>query len=63
MAQQMHNSYAAPQAHIDTLVEKHAHLQTAIDDETHRPLPDTTRLAQLKREKLRLKEQITRLTI
>ncbi len=63
MAQQMLNSFAAPQTHIDTLVEKHSHLQMVIDDESHRPLPDTTRLAQLKREKLRLKEQITRLTV
>ncbi len=66
MAQQMQNAnmqYAAPQTHIDTLVEKHAHLQMVIDDESHRPLPDSTRIAQLKREKLRLKEEINRLTI
>ncbi len=62
MAQQMLKSYAAPQTHIDTLVDKHAHLQMAIDDEAHRPLPDSARIAQLKREKLRLKEEISRLS-
>ncbi|WP_300296400.1 YdcH family protein [Ferrovibrio sp.] len=46
-------------AHLDTLIEKHHSLQAAIDDEIHRPLPDQTRLTQLKREKLKLKEQIS----
>ena len=47
-------------AHLDTLIEKHHALQEAIDDEIHRPLPDMTRLSQLKREKLKLKEEINR---
>ncbi|MBS4045323.1 MAG: YdcH family protein [Ferrovibrio sp.] len=47
-------------AHLDTLVEKHHALQAAIDDESHRPLPDQVRVTQLKREKLKLKEEITR---
>ncbi len=47
-------------AHLDTLIEKHHALQAAIDDEIHRPMPNTTRLTQLKREKLKLKEEITR---
>lgn len=49
-------------AHLDTLIEKHHSLQAAIDDETHRPMPDQSRLSQLKREKLKLKEEITRYT-
>lgn len=49
-------------AHLDTLVEKHHALEDAIDDEIHRPLPDQVRLTQLKREKLKLKEQISRYT-
>jgi hypothetical protein len=47
-------------AHLDTLIEKHHALQEAIDDEIHRPMPDTARLSQLKREKLKLKEEIVR---
>jgi hypothetical protein len=47
-------------AHLDTLVEKHHALQAAIDDESHRPLPDQVRVTQLKREKLKLKEEIAR---
>jgi hypothetical protein len=47
-------------AHLDTLVEKHHALQEAIDDEIHRPMPDSVRLSQLKREKLKLKEEISR---
>lgn len=49
-------------AHLDTLIEKHHALQAAIDDEIHRPMPDTTRVTQLKREKLKLKEEISRQT-
>lgn len=51
----------ATAAHLESLVEKHSHLQAVIDQEIHRPLPDAARLAKLKREKLRLKEEITRL--
>ncbi|WP_298721668.1 YdcH family protein [uncultured Ferrovibrio sp.] len=47
-------------AHLDTLIEKHHALQDQIDDEIHRPMPDQVRLTQLKREKLKLKEEITR---
>lgn len=47
-------------AHIDTLIEKHHALQAAIDDEAHRPMPDQVRVTQLKREKLKLKEEISR---
>jgi len=47
-------------AHLETLIEKHHSLQEAIDDEIHRPMPDSVRLTQLKREKLKLKEEITR---
>ncbi len=51
----------ATEAHIETLVEKHSHLQHVIDEEIHRPLPDIVRISQLKREKMRLKEEIVRL--
>lgn len=47
--------------HVDSLRSKHARLERQIDEEQHRPLPDSTMLIKLKREKLRLKEEIERL--
>ncbi len=47
--------------HVDSLRAKHAQLEQQIDEEQHRPLPDSTTLIKLKREKLRLKEEIERL--
>lgn len=41
---------------VAALSEKHAFLESQIDQEVHRPLPDNILLAQLKKEKLRLKE-------
>ena len=46
-------------AHMISLEQKHANLEVMIADEEHRPHPDTIRLSKLKKEKLRLKEQIT----
>lgn len=45
-------------AHTDALAAKHATLDRQIADETHRPLPDPMVLAELKKQKLRLKEEI-----
>lgn len=45
-------------AHLVALSEKHATLESQIDQEVHRPLPDNILLAQLKKEKLRLKETL-----
>jgi len=39
---------------------KHARLEQLIDDELHRPLPDQSTLSRLKKEKLRIKEEIER---
>lgn len=47
--------------HLDSLQSKHARLERLIDDEQHRPLPDTTALIRLKKEKLRIKEELERL--
>jgi hypothetical protein len=44
--------------HLAALTEKHAMLESQIDQEVHRPHPDDILLAQLKKEKLRLKEEI-----
>lgn len=45
-------------AHLDTLASKHAQLESVIFEEMQRPMPDSIRLAQWKKEKLRLKELI-----
>lgn len=46
------------QAEADTLASKHAALHTMIDEEEHRPHPNEDLLHQLKKEKLRLKDEI-----
>jgi hypothetical protein len=42
----------------DSLRNKHASLERAIDEESQRPYPDDTRLSELKREKLRIKDEM-----
>lgn len=49
------------EAHVSALESKHHRLETQIDGELHRPSPDQSRLTSLKREKLRIKEEIARL--
>ena len=46
---------------IATLKQRHQALERAIDEETQRPLPDNLALQMLKREKLRLKDEMTRM--
>jgi hypothetical protein len=46
-------------AHISALETKHADLDTRIAREEQRPQPDMTTLSRLKKEKLRLKEEIS----
>ena len=48
-------------AHLTSLAARHAQLDASLLLETRRPAPDSVRLAELKREKLRLKEQIEQL--
>ena len=43
-------------AHVEALGSKHAALLARIDDEEHRPHPDETVLAQLKKAKLKVKD-------
>jgi hypothetical protein len=45
-------------AHLSALHTKHAGLDARIAEETQRPFPDTSTLARLKKEKLRIKEAI-----
>lgn len=49
------------ESHISALQLKHRSLEQQIESELSRPAVDDVRLAELKREKLRLKEAITRL--
>ncbi|EQB17069.1 MULTISPECIES: YdcH family protein [Sphingobium] len=45
-------------SHISALSAKHAGLDARIKAETSRPMPDTTLVASLKKQKLRLKEEM-----
>lgn len=49
------------QEYVEGLRSKHAHLEEEIDDELHRPMPDQVTLTRLKREKLKIKDEIARL--
>ena len=46
------------QAHISALENKHADIESRISEEAQRPRPDAATLARLKKEKLRVKEEI-----
>jgi len=50
------------QEQLQSLKAKHASLEQAIDEESHRPLPDNVQIHSLKREKLRIKDEIERLS-
>ncbi len=43
---------------IASLLSKHAAIDHAIEEENQRPHPDDLRIVELKREKLRIKDQI-----
>jgi hypothetical protein len=51
-----------PEARLSTLTAKHAELEREIDEENRRPMPDSLHLSELKRQKLRIKEEIARLS-
>lgn len=51
----------AEAARIRSLEERHATLEMRIAEEDGRPRPDSEALVRLKREKLRLKEEMERL--
>ena len=48
----------AIEAHIRELGVRHESLERAIQDEMSRPAADASRVTELKRQKLRLKEEI-----
>ena len=49
-------------AHLQELSEKHRQLERRIEEEIGRPGSDDLTILKLKREKLKLKDQITRLS-
>jgi hypothetical protein len=50
-------------AHVEALETRHAAIQSKIDAEEQRPNPDDILLHKLKKEKLRLKDEILGLTV
>ena len=46
-------------AKIESLKRKHATLEQEIGGEVHRPVPDQSMISELKREKLKLKDEIS----
>ncbi|MBG02521.1 MAG: hypothetical protein CMM59_00390 [Rhodospirillaceae bacterium] len=48
--------------HIAALQKKHAELETELDDENSRPMPDTGAIADLKRQKLAIKDELAKLS-
>ena len=44
--------------HVDAITSKHATLQAVISEEEHRPRPDMDLVHRLKKEKLRLKDEL-----
>ncbi len=48
----------AVSSHLDALQNKHAGLETRLREELARPVPDTATIQALKKQKLRLKEEI-----
>jgi hypothetical protein len=51
----------AIESHLAELVERHRVLERSIEEEMARPYADDFKVAQLKKRKLRLKEEIVRL--
>ena len=48
------------QSHVETLKVKHSDIEKVIARELLRPQPDSVRITKLKREKLLLKEEMSR---
>lgn len=55
----MHTSPA--NGHVDALTNKHAGIDARLKAEMARPAPDAGRLQDLKKQKLKIKEEIARL--
>lgn len=51
----------SPQDRIEALKEQHAALERAIDEENRRPMPNQDAISGLKRQKLRIKDELFQL--
>ncbi|MEP0391956.1 MAG: DUF465 domain-containing protein [Erythrobacter sp.] len=51
---------SAASSHVNALQSKHAGLEARLRDEMARPAPDSAAVQALKRQKLKLKEEIER---
>lgn len=49
------------ESHLNALKGKHAELDTALTKEEHRPQPDPVAVAILKKQKLKIKEELAQL--
>jgi len=49
-------------AHVEQLRRKHAHISAQVEEEQRHPGADPLQIAAMKKEKLRLKEEISRLS-
>lgn len=49
------------EARANSLSQRHASIDRELEAETHRPMPDPAVITKLKREKLRIKDELTRL--
>lgn len=58
MASSPSSSAASP--HVNALQSKHAGLEAQLRDEQARPVPNAGMVQQIKKQKLRLKEEIAR---
>lgn len=47
-------------AHLSALATKHADIEARISDEIQRPMPDAAIVSRLKKEKLKLKDEMLR---
>ncbi len=48
-------------ARVEALKSEHDQLEAQLDQESHRPHPDDVRLADLKKKKLAIKDELARL--
>ncbi len=51
----------AASSHVNALQSKHAGLEAQLRDEQARPVPNAALVQQIKKQKLRLKEEIARI--
>jgi len=48
-------------ARLDALTNRHSELEDRLQDETARPMPDSSLIAALKRQKLAIKDEMARM--